>query len=619
MFVLIAGPGAAASEDVPGDMAAELRGGAGAPRLWRSEGRDGAAAALPPDFVPEDVFDCQPLADGDRVFVCQARIDNRVELLDGLGLRADAPMADSALLAAAYDRWGSGCVDRIVGDFVFAAWHRGDGRIEAAVDPIGARRLYWTRIGNGIALSPQLRPLLAHPRVSREPDLAALAKMLDSGIDRSSTPYTDIQALPGGHRLVWTRGEARVERWWRPDWRPSLWYRDPRDYVEETREHFMAAVKAQLRSSGPISTTLSGGLDSGAVTAAAARLLPPGAGALTAYTWIPETGLATFERPGWDSDDREYARAVAAAYPDIGHRLVAPGGRSVLDSVHLVHERSATPSKNSTNLLPTDAMTAAVAASGSRVLLVGQQGNSAFSWRGQSAVRELAALGRARAALAQSRLEAKDRGIAPWRVQAEAVREALSSLRHRFVAAPAGNPGLRFIKAGRRPPLAGRSNEYAEVRGTRRFWGVAVTTPRHAWWPEPVAQWGVEYRDPTADRRLLEKLLRYPQSAFRAGGRPRGLARETSEGLLPDEVRFRRTQGAQVPEAAGLIALHRHGYQAALESMRATPACLELFDLKAIGESLDALASGSNDHVLALALNRAFDVGTFLARGEHRR
>ncbi len=619
MFVLLAGAGVAASEKGPDAMAAELRGGDGPPRRWRSEGREAAAASLAPDFVPEDVFDAQPLVAEGRVFVCQARLDNRGELLDRLGLAADAGIADSALLARAYDRWGGGCVDRIAGDFAFAAWHRADGRIEAAVDPIGARRLYWTRIGGGIALSPQLRPLLAHPLVSREPDLGALARMLDSGIERRSTPYEAIRSVPGGHRLVWAGGEARVERWWRPDWRPSTWYRDPGDYAEEARELFMAAVEAQLRSSGPISTTLSGGLDSGAVTAAAARLLSSGGRRLTAYTWVPEAGLATYERPGWDSDDRDYARAVAESFPNVEHRLVAPAGRSVLEAARLVHERSATPSKNSTNLLPVDGMAAQAAASGSRVVLVGQQGNSAFSWRGQSAVRELAGLGRWRPARAQARLEAKGRGVSHWRIYAEAGREMLSSLRHRTLGIPGLHPGLRFIREDRRPRRAGRSNEYAEVRGTRRFWGVAVTTPRHIWWPEPATQWGLEYRDPTADRRLLETLLRYPQAAFRAGGRPRGLARELSRGLLPDPVRLRSTQGAQMPEAASLVALHSAGYRAALETMRSTPACRELFDLDALAGALEALASGSNDYFLALAVNRAFDVGLFLARPEHRR
>src|SRR5687768_16237420 len=231
MFVLLAG-NATAVEGLQ-QMASRLRGGHGAPRIWCDRDRKAGAASLAPHFLPEDVFDAQPLVNDERVFVCQARIDNREDLLPQLGMPAD--VAGSALFASAYDRWGVECVERIAGDFAFVAWHRTDGRVVAAVDPMGTRRLLWTGTGTGIALSPQLPALLAHPAVSAEPDLDAISRVLDIGIDRTTTPYAAIRALPGGLRLVWRGNEVRVERWWNPDSRPTVWYRDEREYVEETR------------------------------------------------------------------------------------------------------------------------------------------------------------------------------------------------------------------------------------------------------------------------------------------------------------------------------------------------------------------------------------------------
>jgi hypothetical protein len=79
MFVLLAGPGSA--DDALERMARELVGGHGAPRIWRDRDRNAGAASLAPHFVPEDAFDAQPAASDERDFVCQARIDNREELL----------------------------------------------------------------------------------------------------------------------------------------------------------------------------------------------------------------------------------------------------------------------------------------------------------------------------------------------------------------------------------------------------------------------------------------------------------------------------------------------------------------------------------------------------------
>ena len=108
MFVLIAGKRSADAEGLLERMAAELLGAAGSPRLWRDAGRDAAAASLVTNFVPEDALDVQPIVDEERVFVCQARLDNRDELQQQLGI--GSRMADSSLLAAAYAEVSEGAV-----------------------------------------------------------------------------------------------------------------------------------------------------------------------------------------------------------------------------------------------------------------------------------------------------------------------------------------------------------------------------------------------------------------------------------------------------------------------------------------------------------------------------
>lgn len=612
MFVLAAGPRVFASDGVLERMASTLRGGDGAPRVWLDRERIAGAASLAPHFVPEDAFDLQPLVDQQRVFVCQARIDNRAELLQMLGVTND--VADSTLLAAAYDRWGAACVDRLAGDFAFAAWHRADDRIVAAVDPLGARRIFWTRIGDGIAVAGQLAALLAHPDVSHEPDLYSFARLLDIGLDRTSTPFTAIRSLPGGHLLVARGGDVRVERWWNPEWRASVWYRDAHEYVDETRELLTRAVAAQLRSSAPIATTLSGGLDSGCITAIAARLLPS---RIAAYTAIPEEGLAPSQRPNWEPDDRAYAVEVVARFDNLEHHIISPAGRCVVELLPSIHERSRTAIKAATNLLWIDGMNRAVAASGSRVLLVGQQGNSTFSARGESAVRELAMSRHFVRALTQARVEARQRRTNVPRVLAGELRSGIRTLLSRNAGASFAPLTSRFLL--RPPPPNARANEYLERIGTRRFRAAAATVPKHAWSPDTIAQWGVEWRDPLADRRLLERLLRYPQAAFRIGGRDRGLAREVANGLLPDRVRLRTTQGAQAPEAPSIIAAHANHYESSLNTMRNSPLCRELFNFDALAQTLRAFTSGERDLYLALALDRATSAGLFLASLEQPR
>ena len=564
-------------------MAARLEGPECVPRLWRAAG-EGGAAALRPDFAAEDEHDVQPIVNDERVFVGQVRLDDRDGVLASLNVapRDGALLADSTIACMAWDVWGEAALEKLTGDFAFAVWRRRERRIVAAVDHHGARRLLWCRSPRGLILSGQMAPLFAHPDVSREFDLDALARFFDIGIDRDSTPFAHIRALPGGHLLDWRGGDVRIRRWWNPETSPSIVHRDPNEYVDETRELFERAVAARLRTNGTVSSTLSGGLDSGLVTATAARQLRGRGARLVAYTAVPTPGVPRFERPGWDSDDSPYATETASLHDNVDQRFVSAEGRCVLDLLADFHGRACTPTKRISNFLWLEPITTSVRQSAGRVLLLGEMGNGTISWPGMGRFGQLIGLARK---------------LVP----------------RRFAQLP---PPLSvsLLRAERRPSVRLRGGIFAERRGSRAHWAAFITTPLNVWWPDPAAHWGVEWRDPTADRRLIETLLRYPLHAFQTGGRERGLARALAAGLLPDRVRLRRTRGAQLPEGPSLIALHAKRYTAALEEMRRSPECRELLDFAAIRRALDVIAAGSLNGPLADAIDRAFDVGLFLCR-----
>lgn len=559
MFLVLAGDAS------PFDrMASQLRGGDASPRLWRAI--EGGAAALPPFILPEDAFDAQPIVGEERVFVGQVRIDNRDELLAMLDVRD--PIADSTLACMAWDRWGEASLRKIVGDFAFVVWHPRERRLIAAVDHHGERRVFWSRVPNGIALSAQMQPLLGHPEISSRPDLSALAQSLEARLDREVTPYAAIRSVPGGQLLEWRDGDVRIRPWWQPDTEPSA----RGDYVAEVLEVFDRAVRARLRANGTITTTLSGGLDSGLVTATAAREL--GDCWLVAYTAIPTPGAACAERDGWESDDTPYAAEVAAMYGNIDHRFVSAGGRCVLD----LFETFRTPTRHILNLLWLDPMLQLLPAHDSRVLLLGQMGNATISWSGVD-----------------------DRGF---------LRRLAGDLRRRVRKRPL-TIGASFLRRERRPAARPRPSPFS--RESRLEFAM---TPHSIWSPDTVAQWGVEWRDPTIDRRVVECLLRFPPRAYRIGGEARGLARAMAKGRLPERVRLRRTRGAQVPEIPTLIAMHAKRYEAALQRMARSEECRELFDFEAMRVALDRITGGALDDSTAIAINRAFDVGLFLCRAE---
>src|ERR1700689_3842581 len=114
MFVAIAGTDCDAPLAELAAMAAALRGSDRAPRLWREARGLAGVGAAPTGILPEDRFDAQPLSNDSLVFVCESRLDiDRWRAVE---------LADSAILALAYERWGEETPQHVYGDFAFVAW-----------------------------------------------------------------------------------------------------------------------------------------------------------------------------------------------------------------------------------------------------------------------------------------------------------------------------------------------------------------------------------------------------------------------------------------------------------------------------------------------------------------
>jgi asparagine synthase (glutamine-hydrolysing) len=587
-------------------------------RVWRDANGCGGAAATVSGLLPEDIHDVQPLVDTDLVFVCRVRLDNASELATQLRVSPDRVVADSHLLMLAYKAWGKACVQRLVGDYAFVAWHPRQERLMAAVDHLGAARLYWAKTGSGLVIADVLATVLSHPDIPHTPDLHALARLLDVGIDRNATPFTHVRALPGGHLLTWKAGDVRIERWWYPETRPVANHRNSRDYVDQVEELLDRAVDSQLRCTGQISSTLSGGLDSGLVTSVAARQLHRRGKGLTAYTSVPESGLICSSRPAWESDDSAYAASVAARHTNVQHVLIRPDGRCGLDLTRESCARARTPAKNSFNLIWADAISRASHAAGARVVLMGQAGNATVSWSGAGATSELLSGFQLRRMIALARAEARADGRPLWRILARASVGASDLIVRRHRKMPAAKlrsdaPAASFLRPEKRPLLHERGGLFAETPGTRAYWIAFATTPRNVWSPDSVAQWGVEWRDPLADRRLVEALLTFPLAAFKTEGLSRGLARSLGRKWLPESVAQRRTQGAQVPELPSLISRAAVRYRAALDTIAVSELCREMFDVEALRTALESIVSGACDYYASIAFERALGVAVFLA------
>ena len=225
----------------------------------------------------------QPMRAGDDQFILSynGEIYNYLELrsqLKDLGHHF-CSQSDTEVVLHAYMEWGHGCLTRFNGMFAFAVWDKTKQHLFLARDRYGIKPLYYTFLGNSFFFASEQKAILTNPKVKREIDPEALLEYFTfQNIFTDKTLLKNIRLFPAGSWATINLGNIRSELsptiYWDYDFREPDQRASEEEYIEELDRLFQQAVTRQLISDVPIGAYLSGGMDSGAITAIAAKQLP---------------------------------------------------------------------------------------------------------------------------------------------------------------------------------------------------------------------------------------------------------------------------------------------------------------------------------------------------------
>jgi asparagine synthase (glutamine-hydrolysing) len=224
----------------------------------------------------------QPMmtADGDFVVTYNGEVFNFQELrieLEALGHRFRS-RTDSEVVLCAYAQWGPDAIRRFNGMFAFAVWDRRKREVCLVRDRYGIKPLYYAQCGSTLLFGSEVKALLAHTCYHTELDREALVEYFAfQNFITDRTLFKNARLLAAGTYLripVDAPERASSTRYWdynfaEPD-RPCT----EGEYQEELDRLLRQAVQRQLVSDVDLGCYLSGGIDSGSVTALAAAQLP---------------------------------------------------------------------------------------------------------------------------------------------------------------------------------------------------------------------------------------------------------------------------------------------------------------------------------------------------------
>ena len=278
--------------------------------------------------TPESKFDDQPYREEEFVVVSDARLDNREELFRKLPIsepREQVP--DSQLLLSGYRKWGTKCVEHLVGAFSFIIWDSSSEQMFCARDHFGVKPFYYYVTEGRFAVASEKKSLLELPSVTGEIDELKIGEFLVNEYNhKQRTYFTSINRLQPAHAMTIDKREHSMRQYWDLDPSRTIDLESDSAYEQRFRELFETAVESRLRASSPVGTALSGGLDSSSIAVTAREILPASE---------PFHTFSNVYEEAPSSDEREYIESISSTDSIQSHFIFDDGLGVLMDEDHI--------------------------------------------------------------------------------------------------------------------------------------------------------------------------------------------------------------------------------------------------------------------------------------------
>lgn len=210
---------------------------------------------------------------GDVTLVYSGEVYNFVELRDELTRQGErfATSSDTEVVLRGYLRWGAALAERLNGMYAFAIWDARDQKLVMIRDRMGIKPLYYYRTPDGVLFGSEQKAILANPLAKRVVDADGLREALSYAFTPGHAIWADLRQVEPATVVTVDASGVRERTYWRLEAQPHT--DDVETSVGRVRELLDDIVARQLVADVPRCVLLSGGLDSGTLTALAAAHL----------------------------------------------------------------------------------------------------------------------------------------------------------------------------------------------------------------------------------------------------------------------------------------------------------------------------------------------------------
>ncbi|WP_066304501.1 asparagine synthase (glutamine-hydrolyzing) [Bacillus sp. FJAT-29814] len=446
--------------------------------------------------------------------------DIRKELLKS-GHRFESH-SDTEVLLTAYMEWGEQCVDHLNGIYAFAIWDHVKQRLFMGRDRLGVKPLFYKEGNGSLLFASELKAVLAHPSVKPEVNREGLQEILALGPSR--TPghgvFHGIYELRPAHVLIYDKNGARIRRYWNVESKEHP--HSLSETIEQVRFLVKDAVERQLVADVPVCTFLSGGVDSSAISAIASDFFnKEGRGTLHTFSIDYERNDEFFKATSFQPDrDKPWIEKMQQFLGAIHHSEVIDNNELIgrLEDAVSVRDLPGMADVDSSLLWFCERIKQDYT-----VALSGECADEIFGGYPWFYRKDL--LQREGFPWMQSLDERQQVIIPSWQQKLHLKTYAMDRYHETLQEVPELD-GVTSLEARRR-----------EMFYLNMTWFMAALLERKDRMSMGAS---LEVRVPFADHRLVEYAWNIPWDMKMLNGREKGLLRKALEGVLPDDVLYRK-------------------------------------------------------------------------------
>ena len=549
----------------------------------------------------------QPILNEDDslVLVCNGEIYNspslRKELIEkGHRFRT---ATDVEVILHLYEEHGDDCVKHLQGMFAFALWDRPRERLLLARDHMGQKPLFFSNVSGAFTFASEVKALLASKLIEPQMELEGLWHYMSLRfMPDEFTFFKDIHKLPAGSRLVFENQTVKMDRYWDIDFlkkHPG----SEKEIEEGLHQTLRETVESHMLSDVRVGAFLSGGIDSGTVSAMMATLQDQP---------VPVFSIGVKEQ---SFNELPYARMVAERYGMEAHEEVVES-----DMIHkipaMIHHMDEPSDPFGVGVY----LVAQLARRTVKVALSGDGGDESFAgydrFAGQRLADYYAVMPRWLRQNVMSRLIRLIPDTFQYKTIAQKARWLNEmSLRDRGDRYAHSMSFLRFTDDAKRSLFTKKAQAIFDAQDSREkilahfdahnvnelvdrmlYTDLMTRMPDHLLViaDRMCMAHSLENRSPLVDHRLVEYAAGIPGNMKLKGMKLKHILRSVSSRYLPKELVYREKQGFGFPIALWL----RNDLSHFLKNLFAESRFIQagIFDAATIQTLLDEHLSGKADH-----------------------